>query len=53
MTDDVSIVPSICVFDVNKTLLDIDAIRRCFRGCLATGGSCASGLDSSFSIQTP
>jgi len=31
MTDDVSVVPSICVFDVNETLLDIDSIAPLFQ----------------------
>ena len=31
MTGDVSVVPSICVFDVNETLLDIDSIAPLFQ----------------------
>ena len=31
MTDDVSVVPSICVFDVNETLLDIEFIAPLFQ----------------------
>ena len=31
MTDDVSVVPSICVFDVNETLLDIESIAPLFQ----------------------
>jgi 2-haloacid dehalogenase len=31
MTDDVLVVPSICVFDVNETLLDIDSIAPLFQ----------------------
>ena len=31
MTDDVSVVPSICVFDVNETLLDIELVAPLFQ----------------------
>ena len=31
MTDDVSVVPLICVFDVNETLLDIESIAPLFQ----------------------
>ena len=31
MTDDVSVVPSVCVFDVNETLLDIESIAPLFQ----------------------
>ena len=45
-------IPSVCVFDVNETLLDIEFIAPLFeRHCLAIGRPCASGLDSSSFIR--
>jgi 2-haloacid dehalogenase len=37
MTDDVSVVPSICVFDVNETLLDIESIAPLFQRLFGDG----------------
>ena len=61
MTDDVlpsaqgrggPVVPSICVFDVNETLLDIEFLAPLFQRLFGDRRSCASGLDSSSSTQT-
>jgi 2-haloacid dehalogenase len=37
VTDDVSVVPSICVFDVNETLLDIESIAPLFQRLFGDG----------------
>ena len=38
--------PSIVVFDVNETLIDIDALGRCSSASSETDASCGSGSAS-------
>ena len=47
-----SVVPSVCVFDVNETLLDIEFIAPIFQRLFGDRKACASGLDNSSSIRT-
>ena len=45
-------VPSVCVFDVNETLLDIEFMTPLFQSYLVIGKLCASGMGNSSSIRT-
>ena len=43
----------VLVFDVNETLLDIDALELSFSACSVARTGCASGSHSSFFIPRP
>jgi hypothetical protein len=42
--------PSVCVFDVNETLIDIEFIAHCSNDYLAIAKPYANGSDNSSSI---